>query len=409
MLVVGAGPAGSAAARVLAQAGRDVLLVDQAGFPRDKVCGDALIPDAHRVLERLGLLDRVLAEALRVPAVRMRGPRGGEVAVPGRLAVLPRRRLDALLAGAAVEAGARLATPWRFVGTLEHGSRVVGARLAARDGRPAAVEARWTLLATGARPQALRDAGLAAARGPSGVSMRAYLHHPEALARWPMPSMFWHGALRPGYGWVFPGPGGVFNLGVYVTGRDAAGGARGALPSLHRLFERFVALHPPVRALVDGGRWLGPFKGAPLRCSLRGAEAGRPGLWPIGEAAGSSYLLSGEGIGKALETGLLAAEALLADGAAALALPPPGGAAGAADAAAERRRAAAWAALAPHYRAYERGDLANRQPWLIDVLAWAVRRRPARLDTLAAILDERHVPQARPGPALLARLLLGRR
>ncbi|MFG5410964.1 hypothetical protein ABXN37_26225 [Piscinibacter sakaiensis] len=198
--------------------------------------------------------------------------------------------------------------------------------------------------------------------------------------------MFWHGALRPGYGWVFPGPGGVFNLGVYVTGRDAAGGARGALPSLHRLFERFVALHPPVRALVDGGRWLGPFKGAPLRCSLRGAEAGRPGLWPIGEAAGSSYLLSGEGIGKALETGLLAAEALLADGAAALALPPPGG-----------------------DRAYERGDLANRQPWLIDVLAWAVRRRPARLDTLAAILDERHVPQARPGPALLARLLLGRR
>ncbi|MDM0036016.1 FAD-dependent monooxygenase [Variovorax sp. J22P271] len=63
VLVIGAGPAGSACAQVLPAAGLDVLLVDQQAFPRDKTCGDGLIPDAQRALARLGLLDAVLARA----------------------------------------------------------------------------------------------------------------------------------------------------------------------------------------------------------------------------------------------------------------------------------------------------------------------------------------------------------
>ena len=57
VLVVGAGPAGSACARLLAQAGVDTLLLDQHPQGRDKICGDALIPDAHVALARLGLLE----------------------------------------------------------------------------------------------------------------------------------------------------------------------------------------------------------------------------------------------------------------------------------------------------------------------------------------------------------------
>jgi threonine dehydrogenase-like Zn-dependent dehydrogenase len=63
VLVIGAGPAGSACAQALASAGCDVVLVDQHDFPRDKTCGDGLIPDAHRALERLGVLDEVMARA----------------------------------------------------------------------------------------------------------------------------------------------------------------------------------------------------------------------------------------------------------------------------------------------------------------------------------------------------------
>ena len=63
VLIIGAGPAGSAAARWLARAGLDVVMVDQHPLGRDKVCGDGLIPDAHQALERLGLLDRRTSRA----------------------------------------------------------------------------------------------------------------------------------------------------------------------------------------------------------------------------------------------------------------------------------------------------------------------------------------------------------
>ena len=95
--VIGAGPAGSAAAWQLARRGLGVVLVDQHVFPRDKVCGDGLIPDAHAALRRLGVYDEVMAQAQRVAHVGCIGPRGGRVDVPGSLAVLPRRQLDHIL------------------------------------------------------------------------------------------------------------------------------------------------------------------------------------------------------------------------------------------------------------------------------------------------------------------------
>jgi menaquinone-9 beta-reductase len=74
-----------------------VRLIDQHEFPRDKVCGDGLIPDAHAALRRLGLYDEVMAQARHLRHVRCIGPRGGMVDVPGSLAVLPRRQLDHIL------------------------------------------------------------------------------------------------------------------------------------------------------------------------------------------------------------------------------------------------------------------------------------------------------------------------
>src|SRR5689334_23730010 len=83
VLVVGAGPSGSAAAATLARAGLDVVLVDAQSFPRDKVCGDGLIPDAHHAMRKLGVLDEVMRLAQRVRHVACIGPRGGRIDVPG--------------------------------------------------------------------------------------------------------------------------------------------------------------------------------------------------------------------------------------------------------------------------------------------------------------------------------------
>lgn len=402
VLVVGAGPAGSAAAARLAAAGLDVVLVDAHAFPRDKVCGDALLPDAHRALERLGVLDQVMARAHPVSHVAVIAPLGGRLEVPARIAVLPRRELDLLLVEAAVRAGARLFAPMRYGAPIEapgpDGPCVGGAELRA-DGRSHHIEARWTLLATGAAPQALQAAGMVQRRTPSGISLRGYLHHPT-LAPVSMLEMVWHRRIRSGYGWVFPGPGGVHNVGIYVTdshrpGRDGRHAMQDI--NLREAFERFAQLHAPLRALLDGGTWVGPLKGAPVRCSLTGTTPSRPGLMVVGEAVGTTYLLSGEGIGKAMETGLLAADAVVA-----------AAADGAADAAVRRQYEQGLAALRPHCEAYTRGNVANHHRWLVDLLVWRARRSPRLAAKLAAVLDERHTPRRLLGPGSWWRLLAAR-
>ncbi|HZE92687.1 MAG TPA: FAD-dependent monooxygenase, partial [Rhizobacter sp.] len=217
VLVIGAGPAGSAAAATLARQGGDVVLVDQRSFPRDKVCGDGLIPDAHAALAKLGVLDEVMACAQRVGHVGCIGPRGGRIDVPGELAVLPRRELDAILCAAAVRAGARMHAPVRFESLLhDSGGRAVGARLS-HDGSTREVRAPWLVLATGAVPQALMAADMCERQAPTGIALRGYVKNHAMTTRITEMEVVWHRALRPGYGWIFPCGGGRFNIGVGVV------------------------------------------------------------------------------------------------------------------------------------------------------------------------------------------------
>ena len=389
VLVVGAGPAGSAAAITLAGAGFDVVLIDQHAFPRDKVCGDGLIPDAHHALRRLGLLDAVLARARSVRHVAVIGPRGGRVNVPGTLAVLPRRELDAMLCQAAADAGARMHAPVRFVGLLEDGEgnerRVVGATV--RSGETTReVRATWVLIASGAPPQALMAAGMCERRTPTGVALRGYVQNLAMVDRITELEVVWHPRMKRGYGWIFPGPDGVFNIGVGVAHSHAMGRDSGRTMqdiNLRAMFDEFTRVHRAAGELVAGGTWVGELKGAPLRCSLRGATLSRPGLMVTGEAAGSTYAFTGEGIGKALETGLAAADVLI-----------------------EGRRQQ-WLedrvrttyeqrvrALAPRYEMYDTANIVNMHPWLVDLVVWSAKRSPSRLRRMTGLLEETHLPRS---------------
>ena len=381
-LVVGAGPAGSAAATLLARGGAEVVLVDQHAFPRDKVCGDGLIPDAHRALRRLGVLDEVMAQAQPVSHAGLISPRGIRVDVPGTLAVLPRRELDHIVCRGAVRAGARMFAPLRFVAPIEEGGPVVGARLVQGDAQRE-IRCRWLVLASGAVPQALIAAGMALRQAPSGVALRGHLKNEAMRGRIDKLEVVWHRAVAPGYGWIFPCRDGVFNVGVGVFERRAGGDG-----NLRGLFEAFTRIYAPARELVAGGQWLAPLRGAPLRTSLQGARFSRPGLLVTGEAAGSTYAFTGEGIGKAMETGMLAAESLLA-----------GLTRGAADEAVRRDYEAKLAALQPRFALYERANWVNRHPWLADLVLWRGQRSERVLRRMSGVLDE----SSNPGQLLTAK------
>jgi flavin-dependent dehydrogenase len=393
VLVIGAGPAGSACAQALAEAGLEVLLADQHAFPRDKVCGDGLIPDAHAALKRLGLYDAVMAEAAVPNLATCVGPRGGRIEIPGPMAVLPRKRLDHLLVQSAQRAGARLLPPARFMAPLREGERVVGARLrgmargegAASGQHEAAgfeVQCRWLVLATGATPQAMLAAGLCERQQPSGMALRGYVLHPQMADRIRSLEFVWHPRLRGGYGWIFPAPGGRFNLGVgVVDSHSARGGKAGRAGmvdvNLRRMLDVFGEVYAPAAQLLAGGQLQGELKGAPLRCTLQGARYTAPGLLATGEAIGSTYSFTGEGIGKALETGLLAADALI-----------QGQRAGLDEATVRASYEASLVALKPRFELYTKANRVSFHPWLADVVIWRAQRSARVRRKLQSVLDE---------------------
>lgn len=391
VLVVGAGPAGSATATLLARSGWDVVLVDRRSFPREKVCGDGLIPDAHAALRELGVLDEVMARAQGLQHVGCIGPRGTRVDVPATLAVLARRELDDILCRNAVRQGARMHAPVHFEAPLHDASgRVVGARLS-NGGETRELQARWVVLATGAGTQPLVAADMCERQTPSGVALRGYVKNDAMQERITAMEIVWHRELRPGYGWIFPCGDGVFNIGVGVFDMhttDAQGRNAMANVNLRQLFDAFCGFYAPAKELMAGGVLQGQLKGAPLRCTLRGARFARPGLLVAGEAAGSTYAFTGEGIGKAMETGMLAARGLL-----------QAAAQGLDDAAVCQSYAAQLTALQPHFRFYERANQVNAHPWVVDLLLWRARKSERLLRRMSGVLNE----TAHPGQLFTAR------
>jgi geranylgeranyl reductase family protein len=309
VVVVGAGPAGSAAAAWAARAGRDVLVIDSTNFPRDKACGDGLTPRAVAELERLGLGEWLDAR-IRHRGLRMSGF-GGEVEVPWPGPSFPstgsavaRVDLDDRIRKVAEESGARMRLGVKAVGVNHDSStRVVSVTLS--DGTQ--VGCRELIVADGARSTLGRVLGRRWHQETVyGIAARGYL----ATARSDDPWLTSHlelrspdGAVLPGYGWIFPLGNGEVNIGV------------GALSTTKRPAE--LALRPLMSYYTDLRREEWGFEGQPRAVSsallpMGGAVSGVAGRnWMlIGDAAACVNPLNGEGIDYGLETGRLAAEML---------------------------------------------------------------------------------------------------
>jgi menaquinone-9 beta-reductase len=266
---------------------------------------------------------------------------------------------------------------------LEANGNVVGAQLHHGD-VTREVRSRWVLLASGAVPQALLAAGMSDRRTPSGVALRGYVKNDAMANRIDKLEIVWHRALSPGYGWIFPCRDGVFNIGVGIADShdEHRGGklTKGEL-NLRRVFADFTRIYAPARELMQGGTPLGPMKGAPLRCTLEGARYSKPGLLVTGEAAGSTYSFTGEGIGKALETGILAADAVLAGRTLRLD-----------DAQVRAAYEAQVLALKPRFDLYKRANRVNRHPWLADLIIWRANKSARLLRRMSGVLNETSNP-----------------
>jgi len=289
LAIVGAGPAGSAAAlgALTADPAASVVLVDRADFPRDKVCGDGIGPEGTDVLEHLGVAD-VLDGFAPLHRVRLHAPDGtvaaGAAPRPG--VVIPRVVFDARLRDAAIAAGAEPVT------------RRIGEVVRDRDGvvLDGWLRARTIIGADGANGTVRRAVGATEQpAGHTGIAMRGY-GHDEAFDelviafvadRW------------PAYAWAFPTGDGTVNVGYGpFDKRRLTDGRRGLLASLEEHAE-VLGVRPDPGTLRAHH--------LPLSTHRPAATHGRVLL--AGDAASLINPFTGEGIYYALLSGVMAGRA----------------------------------------------------------------------------------------------------
>ena len=319
VLVVGAGPAGSAAAAWAARAGLDVVLVDAAVFPRDKTCGDGLTPRAVGELTRLGLEDWLRAHTVNL-GLRAHGfgqtlllpwsaGRPVGTALPDWGSAVARTELDDHLRTTAIKSGALAVDGTRAVGVRRDGDRVAAVELRGPDGTTYEIACERLVVADGVRSPLGRMLGREWHRDTVyGVAGRAYVASERSDDPWISSHLELRdeaGTVLSGYGWIFPLGTGDVNIGVgtLATARRPADIAVKPLMTHYAGLQREEFglsgdLRVPTSALLPMGGAVSHVAG--------------PNWALIGDAAGCVNPLNGEGIDYGLETGRLVADLMAA-------------------------------------------------------------------------------------------------
>ncbi len=328
VIVVGAGPAGAAAAFHLAQAGVDVLVLEKATFPRDKICGDGLTPRAVRQLVAMGIdVDApgwARNHGLRIVGAghRLELPWPELASFPPYGLVRTRMDFDEILARHAEKAGARLREGIAVTAPVfdERSGRVIGvtAREVDERGRKVGAETTYTapivIAADGVSARIAIAMGLERRENrPMGVAVRAYYETPRHDDPW-MESWLelWDGTpgqsnLLPGYGWIFGVGDGTANVGLGILNTSKAFRS----VDYKDVLTRWLANTPEEWGFADDSNRIGRVGSAALPMGFNRKPHYTRGVLLCGDSGGMVNPFNGEGIDYALESGHIAAETIV--------------------------------------------------------------------------------------------------
>ena len=386
VLVLGAGPAGSALAQRLARDGFHTVLADKKAFPRDKPCGEFLSPECTPLLRELDLAEPLEALGPRlVRGMHLHGygreargrfrPVGAHAATAGQGFAVRRSRFDALLVDAAARAGATWLPRHEFT-ALDHDAdgRVVGAQLRTPDGAVVRCAARWVVGADGVHSRVAR--ALDVQRPTPWLDRFALVAHYRGVAAAPLAEAH-----------LFPGgffaattvDEGLFSVNLIVPRtslRQRDGADWDTFVAAY--FDRAPAFAERLRSARRTTAWrgIGPLAHTTTRQTFAGAAL-------VGDACGYVDPLTGEGIYFALVGARALGDALTA------ALHAPA----ATDLALAGYRAARRREIAPRLAASTLLQRALRHPWLVRRFLAACARWPALADLVVTLTGDAAHPR----------------
>jgi menaquinone-9 beta-reductase len=324
VIVVGAGPAGTTTAYYLARAGIDVLLLEKASFPRDKVCGDGLTPRAVRQLVRMGVdvtaPGWIRNHGLRVigGGMRIEMPWPELASYPNYGLVRTRMDFDEILARHAQKSGARLLERTSVTGPVvdERTGRITGvtARPLDERGRAAGPDVTYraplVVAADGVSSRLSTTMGVHKRDDrPMGVAVRTYFRTPRHDDDWmeswlELPVKGRHGRdeLLPGYGWIFGTGNGTSNVGLGVLNTSKAF----KQVDYKQLLRRWTAQTPEHWGFTEENQ-IGEIRSAALPMAFNRQPHYTRGLLLVGDSGGMVNPFNGEGIDYAMEAASLAA------------------------------------------------------------------------------------------------------
>jgi len=325
VIVVGAGPGGSATAYHLARHGLDVLLLEKTEFPREKVCGDGLTPRAVKQLIGMGVLDGPVGNGDGWQVNRGLRVIGGGVRLQldwPELASFPdygltRTRLDFddLLVRRAQQAGAKLMTSTTVTGPVfDKSGRVVGVKAVAGNGdgdrQPVEYRAQLVIACDGVSGRFPLSLGIAKREDrPIGVAVRRYYRSPrhddDYLESWlELRGSAGDERLLPGYGWIFGLGDGRVNVGLGVLNSSVSFGKA----DYRAMLLDWLGGTPDEWGMNDEANADGKILGAALPMGFNRVPHYTRGVMLVGDSGGMVNPFNGEGIAYAMESGELAAE-----------------------------------------------------------------------------------------------------
>ncbi|MFA4983050.1 MAG: geranylgeranyl reductase family protein [Candidatus Micrarchaeia archaeon] len=312
-IVVGGGPGGSTAAAFLAKKGKKVLILEKERWPRDKTCGDGISGKSIAILRELGLLETLdRADHGSTTGLTFSSPNGKALAIKfggGENAikkgyVCRRFVYDRLLWQNAQKCGADAIEGAAVGGVVREGGKICGVSARMADGSEAEYRGKMVIGADGVASAIAREVrGAEVDPQHTCLACRAYYSGVRGMDG--TIEIHFVKSIMPGYFWIFPLENGLANVGVGMMMSDVK--AHGI--SLQHEMEEIIGKHPFFAERFAGAKALSPVKAWSLPFGSKKRKVHTDNVLLVGDAAGLVDPFSGEGIGNAMLSGKLAAEA----------------------------------------------------------------------------------------------------